>query len=81
METPRSVNSRMMWNKSSASWGVSTAVGSSSTRILASPVKGLNDLNTLLDADRQVLDNGVWIDFQVVILGELPDLAPGRADI
>ena len=35
METPRLVSWCITLNKSSASWGVSTAVGSSKTKILA----------------------------------------------
>ena len=41
----------------------------------------LDDLDPLLDADRQVLDQRVRVDRQAVALGDLGDLAPGAAPV
>ena len=40
--------------------------------------QGLDDLDALLDADREVLDEGVDRDLQAVALGDLRDLLAGR---
>ena len=39
--------------------------------------QGLDDLNPLLHADRQILDVGIGVDVQAVALGELPDVPAG----
>ncbi len=43
--------------------------------------QGLQDLNPLLDANRQVLHERIWIDFQAVPSREFPDPPPGLLDV
>lgn len=69
-----------MFISSSVSWGVSTAVGSSKTRTLASWVS-VDDLHALLHADRKVLDQGIGIDVEAEPRRDLADLLTGGVEV
>ena len=56
----------MIANSSSISCGVSTAVGSSRISTLASLARRLDDLDALLHADGEVLDQRVGVDGEAV---------------
>ncbi len=45
------------------------------------PDERLDDLDPLLDADREVLDQRVRVDVEAVAVGELPHLGPGLAPV
>ncbi len=79
IEVPASFSDRITSIRSSVSCGVSTAVGSSRIRTWASPDQRLDDLDPLLDADREVLDQRVDRHLQAVALRDLAHLAPGGA--
>ena len=70
---PSSARRRRTAKISSVSWGVRTAVGSSRTRTRALPVEGLEDLDPLLPADRQLADLDVRVDLEPEPLAELDD--------
>ena len=67
----------MTANSSSVSCGVSTAVGSSRIEHLGVPHQGLDDLDALLHADRQVLHQGVGVHRQAEALRDLHDVPAG----
>ena len=64
IEVPVSLSWRMIAISSSVSCGVSTAVGSSKTSTLRVARERLDDLDPLLDADGEVLDERVGIDVE-----------------
>ena len=73
---PSSRSERMTAISSSISCGVSTAVGSSKIRYLASLAKRLQDLDPLLHTDRKVLDHRVRVHIQSVAFREASHGAP-----
>ena len=48
---------------------------------LGVPEQHLDDLDPLLDADRELLDDGVRIDLEVVLGGDVPHVLAGLADV
>ncbi len=74
-DMPSRVSDLRIPNRSFASPGVSTAVGSSRMRMSALPVERLQDLDALLLADGDVLDACVGIDREVEALRQVADAA------
>ena len=70
---PAAASDRMIPNSSSVSNGVSTARRLVEDEDVALAVERLEDLDALADADRQVLDLGVGVDVELVLLGQLDD--------
>ena len=81
MDLPPSRSSRMIRNRSSVSFGVSTAVGSSSTRTLALRSSALMISTRCWTPTGDVLDAGVGIDLQAVALGQLQHVLAGPAAV
>ena len=73
IEVPDSLSWRMMPISSSVSCGVSTAVGSSKTSTLRVARERLDDLDALLHADGEVLDEGIGVDVEAEARGDLAD--------
>ena len=63
---------------SRVSCGVSTAVGSSRTRMRRAAIERLEDLDALLPAHRQRADLRVGVDLEAELLAELPDASRAR---
>ena len=77
---PVAVRDRMIPNSSSVSNGREHGAGLVEHEDVALAVEGLEDLDPLADADRQVLDPRVRVDAELVLLGQVDDpLACRRA--
>ena len=72
---PSDLSSRRLSKSSSTSCGTSTAVGSSRMMMLGAAVEDLEDLDALARADAEVGDEGVGVDVEAVVVGDLADLA------